>query len=388
MTMFPGRLAGAPTLTVAWRGIRASVADDAGALAFVLGAVLLLALFRTLVVTVITIERVSPAEFAAHLGSDFALHAFAALVMFVVVQPVRRAAAPSGLQRHAVVAPTLLLAAAAAALLRGIWLAWDGAVGAAAGGGVFGGDFWEVWFQMFVRFGLVGGLLVVVAEFHRAEVRSLEAMRAADADRATLEQQTLQARLRTLEAQIEPHFLFNTLANLRRLYESDTAAGEAMLERLMRYLQMALPSMRSESSTLGREAELIEAYLELQRVRMGRRLAFTVDIAPALRGIEVPPMMLLTLVENAIKHGLAPLREGGRVDVGARLDGATLRLEVADTGRGFGGGTSGGGTGLANIRARLAAMFGSAAELRLAAQDPRGLCATIRLPLAPEVGAR
>jgi sensor histidine kinase YesM len=236
---------------------------------------------------------------------------------------------------------------------------------------------------MFVRFALVAGLLVTVGEFHRAEVRSLEALQRADAERARLEQQTLQARLKTLEAQVEPHFLFNTLANLRRLYETDPEAGEAMMERLMRYLQTALPSMRDERSTLAREAQLIEAYLELQQVRMGRRLAYGIDIAPALRPLQVPPMMLLTLVENAIKHGLAPQREGGRVDVRARLDGPQLRLEVADTGRGFGGGTSGGGTGLANIRARLAARFGTAAEITLTAGAPRGLLAAIRMPVLP-----
>jgi LytS/YehU family sensor histidine kinase len=140
--------------------------------------------------------------------------------------------------------------------------------------------------------------------------------------------------------------------------------------------------MRNAASTLEREAQLIEAYLDLQRVRMGRRLDYGVDIAPALRHIEVPPMMLLTLVENAIKHGLAPLREGGRVDVRVRLDGRALLLEVADTGRGFGGETSGGGTGLANIRARLAAMFGSAARFTLAAGHPRGIVASIHMPLA------
>ena len=140
-------------------------------------------------------------------------------------------------------------------------------------------------------------------------------------------------------------------------------AGDAMLERMMRYLEVALPSMRGERVTLGREATLIEAYLDLQKVRMGRRLAFRIDIAPALRQVEVPPMMLLTLVENAIKHGLAPERDGGRIDIGARVHDEVLELEVADTGRGFGGDTSGGGTGLANIRIRLAAMFGDAASV-------------------------
>jgi hypothetical protein len=191
------------------------------------------------------------------------------------------------------------------------------------------------------RFLAIGALLTAVGEFYRGEVRSLEAMRAAEADRTVLEQQTLQARLRTLEAQIEPHFLFNTLANVRRLYETDHATGEAMLERLMRYLQVALPSMRADRSTLEREGHLINAYLQLQQVRMGRRLEFDIDIAPALQQVEVPPMMPLTLVENAIKSAAAR-RGPGR---GRRaLEGDRIRLEVADTGRGFGGDTAGGGT--------------------------------------------
>lgn len=155
-----------------------------------------------------------------------------------------------------------------------------------------------------------------------------------------------------------------------------------MLDRLIRYLEVALPSMRNDRSTLARESELLSAYLDLQRVRMGRRLDYSIDIPPSLAGLEVPPMMLLTLVENAIKHGLAPLREGGRVDIAATADAAWLQLRVSDTGRGFGGGTSGGGTGLANIRARLAAMFSGRAELELMPREPRGIVAAIRLPIA------
>jgi sensor histidine kinase YesM len=232
-----------------------------------------------------------------------------------------------------------------------------------------------------LKFTLLAALLTAAGEIYRWEVRSLQAMRAAEADRAALERETLQARLQVLQAQIEPHFLFNTLANVRRLYELDRHGGRTMLEQLMRYLEVALPSMRAERSTLGREAALIDAYLHLQQVRMGRRLVFDIDIAAPLRGIEVPPMMLLTLVENAIKHGLAPLREGGRIDIAARARDGRLALTVIDNGRGFGGDTAGGGTGLANIRARLAALHGAAARLDLAANPPRGVRADIVLPL-------
>jgi len=297
--------------------------------------------------------------------------------MLAVIEPVRRRGPQGGARRAAALAAAVLAAAAVAAVLSVQRLNLE--------------DIEMGWMNgppVLLRYTILASLLVTVAEFYRAEVRSLDAMRDADAARATLEQQTLQARLKTLEAQIEPHFLFNTLANVRRLYETDRAAGEAMIERLMRYLEEALPSMRGERSTLGREARLIEAYLEMQRVRMGPRLAYGVDIAPALRAVEVPPMMLLTLVENAIKHGLAPQREGGRVDVAARVDGDRLCLEVVDTGRGFGGDTSGGGTGLANVRARLAASFGSAAQFTLAPRVPHGLRATIRMPAPRSEAAR
>jgi sensor histidine kinase YesM len=290
--------------------------------------------------------------------------------MLLLIQSARHLGPASGAKRVGLLAAAVLASATLAAAGRALWLHWfDGQ----PFGDVFG---WPV----FMRFAVPAGMLVTVAEFYRQEALCVEAMHAAEADRDMLEQQTLQARLRTLEAQIEPHFLFNTLATVRRLYETDPAAGEAMLDRLMSYLRVALPSMRGAQTTLASEAQLIEAYLDLQQVRMGRRLAYRVDIAPALRSIEVPPMMLLTLVENAIKHGLAPQREGGRIDVTARLDASELRLEVADTGRGFGGNTAGGGTGLANIRSRLAAMFGTAAQLTLESRAPRGLLATIRLP--------
>ena len=185
-----------------------------------------------------------------------------------------------------------------------------------------------------------------------------------------------------LQAQIEPHFLFNTLANVRRLYQTEPATAEAMLDSLMRYLETALPQMRANVSTLGREAELTASYLDIQRIRMGRRLSYTIDVAPALRDTPLPPMMLLTLAENAIKHGLAPLPEGGFVRISAHHLGDELELRVADSGRGFTQ-TSGAGTGLANIRARLAALYGATGRLSLAPNSPRGVTATIVVPLVP-----
>jgi len=360
-------------LSVRWREWRGAAAGELRTLAFVVAVVALLVLFRQTVVAGIGEEHVVASDFLVGLHDDFWQHLCIALTMLLLIQPVRRLGPQEGWRRIAAAAVAVAIAGAAGAAARLLFLHADGTSFAELAAIVPG---------MYLRFVIPAALLVAVGEFHRAEVRGLEAMRAADADRAALEQQTLQARLRALEAQIEPHFLFNTLATLRRLYETDAQVGEAMLERLMRYFEVALPSMRSTQSTLAREAELLGSYLELQRVRMGRRLAFGIDIAPALHAIEVPPMMLLTLVENSIKHGLAPQRDGGRIDVAARVDGDALLLEVADTGRGFGGDSAGGGTGLANIRARLAAMFGGAAEFTLARREPSGLLATLRIPLA------
>src|SRR5690606_14158715 len=144
--------------------------------------------------------------------------------------------------------------------------------------------------------------------------------------------------------------------NVRSLHATASPAADQMLDNLMKYFAAALPHMRASASTLGQEAALTTSYLEIQAIRMGRRLAFDVDIPDVLAGVPFPPLMLLTLVENAIKHGLAPQPGGGAVRVDASLHDRELRVRVSDSGRGFTQ-TSGRGTGLANVRARLAAMY-------------------------------
>jgi sensor histidine kinase YesM len=310
-------------------------------------------------------------------GLEMIFLALAASAMAIVIVPVLKSPLAGG-RRIVAVIIAVLVAAAMAGVVRLLWLE---AVGAA-------GEPWPAMLQRFtirwmVRYGTPAAMLVVAAEVYRRETGSIAAMQRAELDRAALDREMAETRLQVLQAQIEPHFLFNTLANVRRLYQTDAPAGRRMLDNLMRYLEVALPRMRDKASTLGREAELIRAFLAVQQIRMGRRLAFAIDIAEPLRDIEVPPMMLLTLVENALKHGLNPLPEGGFVRIAAHLDGDRLVLDVADTGRGFGEGTSGGGTGLANIRARLAAMYGERASLSLAANLPRGVDAKIQLPHAP-----
>ncbi len=194
-----------------------------------------------------------------------------------------------------------------------------------------------------------------------------------------LQVEATQARLQLLQAQIEPHFLFNSFANVRRLLRTDTAAASGLLLDLLRYLGEALPRLRDSTSTLGREVNLTHAFLSVHAVRMGQRLCFDFDVPAELAARSVPPMSLLTLVENALKHGLQPLAEGGSIHISARtLDGA-LTLTVADDGQGMGD-ACGHGTGLANLRAQLKAIYGSAASLSLRVNEPRGVTATVALP--------
>jgi signal transduction histidine kinase len=214
--------------------------------------------------------------------------------------------------------------------------------------------------------------------------RSQDALHATRLQQLQLDRELAGARLQLLQAQVEPHFLFNTLANLRRLVRTEPTAARAMLADLMRYLAEALPSLRDQRSTLAREVALVQAYLALHQVRMGQRLQWTLQVPDTLQACEVPPMVLLTLVENAIKHGIAPQVAGGHITVSAALEhraGAdVLALCVADTGRGLVAG-GGHGSGLANLRARLKALHGNAAVLTVQANAPQGVLARVVLPL-------
>jgi sensor histidine kinase YesM len=238
-----------------------------------------------------------------------------------------------------------------------------------------------------LRYTFVGLVITSTWLYVRTEADHVAAMEQCAIDSARMDEQTAQARLQMLEAQIEPHFLFNTLANVKRLYETDRGSGARMLRNLKEYLAVALPQMRAADATLGREVDHVTAYLGIQQIRMGRRLAFGIDVPDALRGVRMPPLMLLTLVENAIKHGLSPLPEGGRIDVRASMVEGQMRLQVADTGQGFTK-SGGGGTGLANIRARLSTQFGTAASLSLALNVPRGVVATLVIPYEQGGSAR
>ncbi|WP_218508250.1 sensor histidine kinase [Variovorax sp. dw_308] len=256
------------------------------------------------------------------------------------------------------------------------WFAEDGLTLVLSGEPVSDGERPYMLHTMFVLALLVG----VLGEYRWASLRAAAALHEAELNRVRLESELAAGRLQVLQAQIEPHFLFNSLANVRRLLRTDGRAGRAMLVDLMLYLESALPRMRGDSSTLAREAELIRAFLAVHQVRMGARLQFHIDVPHALGRHIVPPMMLLTLIENALKHGLSPLAEGGSISIVATEANDMLVLQVADTGHGLVPG-SGGGTGLANIRARLRAMYGAAAGLSLQLNQPRGVVAQIHFPV-------
>jgi len=197
---------------------------------------------------------------------------------------------------------------------------------------------------------------------------------------AEMQRQAVEAQLKTLQAQIEPHFLFNTLANLDALIQTDPKRARAMLGHLNDYLRATLAATRRERSTLADEFALLRGYLEVQGMRMGERLRFTLELPEALGGAELPPMLLQPLVENSLKHGLEPKVEGGEVKVSARTEGGMLVLEVADTGLGKANGSTGGtGVGLANVRERLAAAY-AGARVDAGTNAAGGYTVTLNIP--------
>jgi sensor histidine kinase YesM len=229
--------------------------------------------------------------------------------------------------------------------------------------------------------GTFNGFLVgLIFVFQFRETRAITALHKAEADRHLLSKQAIEAELKLLQAQVEPHFLFNTLASVQYLTETNPKQAGELLGHLIGYLRAALPQLRAGSTTLGKEAKLAEAYLNVIRTRVGARLDFSLDIPPALAEHPFPPNLLLSLVENAIKHGIEPAAAGGRVEVSARSEHDALVVRVADTGQGLAD-CAAQGLGLRNVRERLAALYGEHARLSLEANTPRGARATIVLPI-------
>ncbi len=208
----------------------------------------------------------------------------------------------------------------------------------------------------------------------------------AAAQQTVTEKELTVAKLSLLHAQVEPHFLYNTLASAQYLTRSDPARADEMLGNLITYLRHSLPRTEDSLSTLGEELERARAYLEILKIRMGPRLALQIEVPDALKSIPFPTMMLQTLVENAIKHGLEPKSGGGTVWIIARNIDDTLAVTVADDGQGFNAGSSGTGIGLKNVRERLRLAYGGAASFSIVANFPSGVAATINIPSATAQG--
>jgi signal transduction histidine kinase len=199
------------------------------------------------------------------------------------------------------------------------------------------------------------------------------------------QKQDTELRMSVLQAQVEPHFLFNTLASVRALVRTDPAQAEAALDALVTYLRASIPRLRGDAaatvSTLGQQLDLCASYLEVMRIRTAGRLQHAVEVDASLRDAAFPPMLLITLVENAIKHGIEPKPGPGRVTVSATRDGDALHVLVDDDGIGLQPGI-GGGLGLANVRAQLDALYGKRATFELRSRPEGGVRAELRLPTA------
>ncbi len=226
---------------------------------------------------------------------------------------------------------------------------------------------------------LMGTCVSLFFMLKNREARARAQMLKAEADRNMLSKQAIEAELKLMQAQVEPHFLFNTLASVQFLTETDPPKSGLMLGHLLAYLRAALPQLRSDSTTLGQEVELAQAYLSIMQMRMGSRLSFVVAVAPELTAHRFPPMLLMSMVENAVKHGLEPRAEGGTIRIEARRRGERLAVAVVDDGRGLRD-KAGNGVGLTNLRERLQALYGAKARFSLEEVSPHGARATIEIP--------
>jgi LytS/YehU family sensor histidine kinase len=192
--------------------------------------------------------------------------------------------------------------------------------------------------------------------------------------------QLADAKLKLMQAQVEPHFLFNTLASVQQLAEGRAPEAAVMTSQLITFLRAGLASLREDSTTLAREFAAIGAYLDIMKTRLPGRFDTTLELPDEIGALTLPPAMLISLVENSIKHGIEPCTDFAHLTVRATADERTLTLVVSDTGIGPNTRNSGGGVGLDNIRQRLRILHGGAAHLSVRANSPRGFHATITLP--------
>ena len=236
---------------------------------------------------------------------------------------------------------------------------------------------------------LISAVPELVAQLRMRQHELIQDLLAARTAQEQLARATAESELRLLQAQVEPHFLYNTLANLRYLVQTGSADALRMTDALIEYLRTSVPDMRAQHVTLGREADHARHYLEIMQMRMAGRLSYAIDVPAELRDLPLPPLVLLTLVENAVKHGIGPRIEGGRIELRAFRQGEGVGVEVADDGVGLESESRSGlpstGAGLRNVAGRLKLVYGDDAQLELAPNAPRGTRALLRLPTAPPV---
>jgi hypothetical protein len=229
------------------------------------------------------------------------------------------------------------------------------------------------------------GLLLAPWTAFAAVVRQKEALArdqelAFALERSELERRALDARLHLLQAQVAPHFLFNTLANVQALVEAGSPHAPVVLRSLTAYLRAAVPVLHESAATIERELQLVRPYLELMQMRMPDRLQYAMQVDASVLQVRCPPTTLLTLVENAVRHGIDPSEEGGRIDIEIARIGERCVVRVTDTGVGLHHSANGPGTGLTALRERLLLIFGGAAQLRLAAGPAGGVAVEVEMP--------
>lgn len=233
--------------------------------------------------------------------------------------------------------------------------------------------------NVWVTGGFFGGISVLLWWMSMGIQNLRQEVQERELARSEAEKRSLEAQLKMLQAQIEPHFLFNSLANVSALIAIDPPQAGKLLDALIQYLRASLTRTRADGGTLGDEVDLLTAYLSVLKIRMGQRLAFTIEVPDALRDLPFPPMLAQPLVENAIAHGLEPRIEGGSVTVSALPVAGGLRIVVRDSGLGIRGAPHE-GTGLSNIRARLQALYGVAGRLTFEATAGGGTTAILEIP--------
>jgi sensor histidine kinase YesM len=236
----------------------------------------------------------------------------------------------------------------------------------------------KIW--QIMGYGILFGLIVTPFFFSRKRLADTMAMAQEERlKRLSSEKLAVEADLKRLQAQIEPHFLFNTLSNILSLMDTDLAKAKSMQLDLIRYLRTSLGRTRNQETTLQQEVELIQAYLDIFKIRMGERLEYEIDIPATLLDHPLPPMLLQPLVENAIIHGLEPKIDGGKITLSATMNKDILEIDIADTGNGLCP-QHRPGVGLANVKKRLAQLYGEKGRLIIRKNQPRGVLVQITVP--------